>query len=81
MLAPSPSVARDFPDPRRRVLVASAGTAQIMILMAVLVVLKQLYGSLQGLGQQDIYLAEALTGFALWLRRQTNPGHLTHTGR
>ena len=38
MLAPSPSVARDFPDPRRRVPVASAGTAQIMILMAVLLV-------------------------------------------
>lgn len=37
---------------------------------AVLVVLEQLYGSLEALGQQDIYLVEALTGFALWLRRQ-----------
>jgi SAM-dependent methyltransferase len=37
---------------------------------AVLVVLEQLYGSLEKLGQQDIYLVEALTGFALWLRRQ-----------
>ena len=37
---------------------------------AALVVLEQLYGSLEQLGQQDIYLVEALTGFALWLRRQ-----------
>jgi SAM-dependent methyltransferase len=37
---------------------------------AVLVLLEQLYGSLEQLGQQDIYLVEALTGFALWLRRQ-----------
>ena len=37
---------------------------------AVLVVLEQLYGSLEGLGQQEIYLVEALTGFSLWLRRQ-----------
>ena len=35
-----------------------------------LVVLEQLYGSLDQLGQQDIFLVEALTGFALWLRRQ-----------
>ncbi|QVL52141.1 MAG: class I SAM-dependent methyltransferase [Cyanobium sp. M30B3] len=37
---------------------------------AVLVVLEQLYGTLERLGQQEIFLAEALTGFALWLRRQ-----------
>lgn len=37
---------------------------------AVLVVLEQLYGSLAQLAQQEIYLVEALTGFALWLRRQ-----------
>lgn len=37
---------------------------------AVLVVLEQLYGSLEQLRQLDIYLVEALTGFALWLRRQ-----------
>ena len=37
---------------------------------AELVVLEQIYGSLEALGQQDIYLVEALTGFALWLRRQ-----------
>jgi SAM-dependent methyltransferase len=37
---------------------------------AVLVVLEQLYGSLEALGQQQIYLVEALTGFARWLRRQ-----------
>jgi SAM-dependent methyltransferase len=37
---------------------------------AVLLVLEQIYGSLEELGRQDIYLVEALTGFALWLRRQ-----------
>lgn len=37
---------------------------------AVLVLLEQLYGSLDALKQQDVYLVEALTGFALWLRRQ-----------
>jgi SAM-dependent methyltransferase len=37
---------------------------------AELVLLEQLYGSLEALRQLDIYLAEALTGFALWLRRQ-----------
>ena len=37
---------------------------------AVLVVLEQLYGSLEALGQQQIYLVEALTGFALWMRGQ-----------
>jgi SAM-dependent methyltransferase len=37
---------------------------------AVLVVLEQLYTSLEQLAQQDIYLGEALTGFALWLRHQ-----------
>jgi SAM-dependent methyltransferase len=35
-----------------------------------LVVLEQLYGSLQQLAQRDIYLVEALTGFAMWMRRQ-----------
>ena len=37
---------------------------------AVLVVLEQLYGSLEQLAQHDVYLVEALTGFALWLQRQ-----------
>ena len=37
---------------------------------AELVVLEQIYGSLEALGQQEIYLGEALTGLALWLRRQ-----------
>ena len=37
---------------------------------AALVVLEQIYGSLEALGQQEIYLVEALTGFVLWLRRQ-----------
>jgi len=36
---------------------------------AVLVVLEELYGSLEALAQQEIYLVEALTGFALWMRR------------
>jgi len=36
---------------------------------AVLVVLEQMYGSLQELARQDIYLVGALTGFALWLQR------------
>jgi SAM-dependent methyltransferase len=37
---------------------------------ALLCLLQHLYGSLEVLCQQDIYLVEALTGFALWLRRQ-----------
>lgn len=37
---------------------------------AMLWLLHQLYGSLAALNQKDIYLVEALTGFALWLRRQ-----------
>lgn len=37
---------------------------------AVLVLLEQLYGSLDALRQKDVYLVEALTGFALWMRRQ-----------
>jgi hypothetical protein len=37
---------------------------------AVLWLLQHLYGSLEVLRHQDIYLVEALTGFALWLRRQ-----------
>ena len=36
---------------------------------AVLVVLEQIYGSLEQLAQQEIYLVESLTGFAFWLRR------------
>ncbi len=34
---------------------------------AVLLVLEQIYGSIDRLKQQDIYLVEALTGFATWL--------------
>lgn len=37
---------------------------------AVLFVLEQLYGSMEVLREQDIYLAEALSGFALWMQRQ-----------
>lgn len=37
---------------------------------AALLVLEQTYGSLEALASQEIYLVEALTGFALWLRRQ-----------
>ena len=43
---------------------------------AVLLVLEQLFGSLEALQAQDIYLVEALTGFALWLRRQLGQHHL-----
>lgn len=32
-------------------------------------VLERLYGSLEALKQKEVYLVEALTGFALWLRR------------
>ena len=46
---------------------------------AVLVVLEQLYGSLEGLGQQEIYLAEAVSGFAQWLRRQLGEQRLVCT--
>jgi SAM-dependent methyltransferase len=44
---------------------------------AVLLVLEQLYGSLERLAQQDVYLVEALTGFALWLRRHLGEERLT----
>lgn len=37
---------------------------------AALKVLEQSYGSLEALAQLDVYLVEALTGFALWLRRK-----------
>lgn len=36
----------------------------------VLWILERLYGSLGNLKQKDIYLAEAVTGFSLWLRRK-----------
>jgi SAM-dependent methyltransferase len=44
---------------------------------AMLVVLEQLYGSLEQLRQQDVYLTEALSGFALWLRRHLGTERLT----
>ena len=44
---------------------------------AALLVLEQLYGSLEALRRQDVYLVEALTGFALWLRRQLGEERLT----
>ncbi len=37
---------------------------------AALLVLERIYGSLEALRHKDVYLVEALTGFALWLRRQ-----------
>lgn len=43
---------------------------------AVLRVLERKYGSLENLRRQDIYLAEALTGFALWLRRHLGDENL-----
>ena len=36
---------------------------------AMLLVLEQIFGSMEVLREQDVYLVEALTGFALWLRR------------
>lgn len=42
---------------------------------ASLVVLEHLYGSLQDLMLQNVYLVEALSGFALWLQRHLD--HLT----
>jgi SAM-dependent methyltransferase len=44
---------------------------------ATLWLLERLYGSLEALKQQDLYLAEALSGFALWLRRQIGEERLT----
>ena len=43
---------------------------------AALVLLERLYGSLDALKQQDVYLVEALTGFALWLKRQLGDDRL-----
>ncbi|WP_150882823.1 methyltransferase domain-containing protein [Synechococcus sp. RSCCF101] len=43
---------------------------------AVLWLLERLYGSLETLRHKDVYLAEALSGFALWLRRQLGPNRL-----
>jgi len=43
---------------------------------AMLLVLEQIHGSLEALRQQDTYLVEALTGFALWMRRQLGPERL-----
>lgn len=37
---------------------------------ALLMVLEQRYGTIEQLAQQEIYLVEALSGFAFWLRRQ-----------
>jgi SAM-dependent methyltransferase len=44
---------------------------------AVLVAIEQAYGSLEALRGLDIFLAEAFTGFALWLRRQVGEERLT----
>lgn len=43
---------------------------------AALWLLEHLYGSLEALRRQDVYLVEALTGFALWLRKQLGDGKL-----
>ena len=37
---------------------------------AVLKVLESIYGSIEALAQQQIYLVEAITGFASWMRRR-----------
>ncbi len=41
---------------------------------AVLRVLEQACGSLDALASQEVYLAEALSGLALWLQRRLGPG-------
>ncbi len=43
---------------------------------AVLRVLERTYGSLESLQNLDIYLVEALTGFALWMKRHLGNDHL-----
>lgn len=44
---------------------------------AVLIVLKELYGTLEHLRQQNIYLLEALTGFANWCKVKVGGERLT----
>jgi len=44
---------------------------------AVLQVLHRHFGSLEKLAQQQVYLVEAVSGFALWLQRQLDKQHLT----
>lgn len=44
---------------------------------AMLVALQQSLGSLEALRRQDVYLVEALTGFALWLQRHLDAERLT----
>lgn len=44
---------------------------------ALLLVLQSIFGSLEKLAQQQVYLVEAVSGFALWLQRQLGKGHLT----
>jgi SAM-dependent methyltransferase len=39
--------------------------------------LEHFYGSIEALKQQDVYLVEALSGLALWLRRQLGEERLT----
>lgn len=43
---------------------------------AVLLVLEKIYGSLDQLEQKEIYLVEALTGFATWLSERLGDEHL-----
>jgi SAM-dependent methyltransferase len=44
---------------------------------AVLQVLEQIYGSLDALKELDVYLVEALSTFALWLKRHLGTGRIT----
>ena len=43
---------------------------------AALVLLERLYGSIDALKEQDVYLVEALTGFALWMKGQLGDDRL-----
>jgi len=44
---------------------------------ALLQVLQRIFASLDQLAQQDVYLVEAVSGFAQWLKRQLGKEHLT----
>jgi len=44
---------------------------------AMLLVLQSIFASLDKLAQKDVYLVEAVSGFALWLQRHLGKEHLT----
>jgi len=44
---------------------------------ALLYVIQSIYGSLENLAQEQVYLVEAVSGFALWMQRQLGKENLT----